>query len=223
MKTIQVVIFDLDGTLVDSEPASRRVWEAFLNRFGHTLSDTVYAQMIGRRKDVSIQLVKDRFALPLSPSEILHQRSQLSQQLGSQPLLPMLGLGEVMDVLRRYQCPWGVATSSQREYAEKVLKDLGIWAECRALATGDDVAHGKPAPDLFLLAAEQLGVAAETCLAVEDSAAGCESALSAGMTVVAIPNPIIPVQTFPPVHHFCRSLVDLAQFWSPSGIFFRAI
>jgi beta-phosphoglucomutase-like phosphatase (HAD superfamily) len=89
--------------------------------------------------------------------------------------------------IARRQIPWAVATSSPRHHAEIILTQLALADSCRAIAGGDEVRQGKPAPDIYLLAAERLGIAPAHCLALEDSLPGSQAAVAAGMVTVAVP------------------------------------
>ena len=99
----------------------------------------------------------------------------------------MPGLIELVDEIEQRGLPWAVATSSLRANAEQNLRLIGLFGRCRAIVGGDEVSRGKPAPDIYLLAAERLSVAPQKCLALEDSVPGVKSARSAGMVTVAIP------------------------------------
>jgi HAD superfamily hydrolase (TIGR01509 family) len=106
--------------------------------------------------------------------------------------------------------PWGVATSTPRHVAEIVLGKLGVVGRYGALAAGDEVAHGKPAPDIFLLAAARLGAPPAACLALEDSAAGCAAAAAAGMRVVAVPSEQADPEAFAGAYRRYASLSAVA-------------
>jgi beta-phosphoglucomutase-like phosphatase (HAD superfamily) len=94
--------------------------------------------------------------------------------------------------------------------AEEVLTQIGALEECRAIAAGDEVANGKPAPDVFLLAAERLEIAPDMCLAIEDSVPGCQSASAAGMLTVAVPNKEAVHDSFNCAAHIMTSLLDVS-------------
>lgn len=204
---IHAVILDLDGTMVDSEPLSRQAWNVFLQPYGYTLDEGVYAQMVGRRSDESARLVQSCYNLALSVPQIIAAKNALWAGIWQQGLPAMPGLAALTTTLAQRRIPWAVATSSPRHYAEQVLAQLRL--QPGAIVGGDEVARGKPAPDGYLAAAARLGAAAARCLAVEDSVPGCEAALNAGMIVVAIPNPFTPVAALPPVHYVCNSLADV--------------
>lgn len=207
MPPIQAVILDLDGTMVDSEPLSRQAWDVFLQPYGYTLDEAVYAQMVGRRSDESARLLQSRYNLSLSVPEIIAAKNALWAGIWQQGLPAMPGLAALTAAIARRRMPWAVATSSPRHYAEQVLARLRLQPD--AIVGGDEVARGKPAPDGYLTAAARLGAAAQRCLAVEDSIPGCQAALHAGMIVAAIPNPFTSVASLPPVHYVCDSLAGI--------------
>lgn len=184
----QAIIFDMDGLMVDSEPLARRAWDQVLQAHGFRMTDDVYRQMIGRRTDQAGQILLENYPLPLSLDELVNQKSAIFNGIRAQGIPAMPGLMALQAVIKEHGIPWAVATSSPREHAKIILAQLGLTEECRAIAAGSEVAHGKPAPDIYLLAAERLGIDPTVCLALEDSEPGCQAASAAGMTVIAIPN-----------------------------------
>jgi len=203
------IIFDMDGLMVNTEPLSRRAWSDLLAGFGFKLDDGVYGRMIGLRSDESARLVLDTYPLPLTAEEIIRRRRENYQRIltGGVPVMP--GLMALVAEIRHRELPWGVATSSPRAHAERILTQMDLLEPCRALAGGDEVEQGKPAPDLYLLAARRLGIAPAACLALEDSAPGCRSAHAAGMRVIAIPNGQTRTANFSFVPFQFRSLNDV--------------
>ncbi|CUS03974.2 HAD-superfamily hydrolase, subfamily IA, variant 3 [Candidatus Promineifilum breve] len=181
------VLFDMDGLMVDTEPLARAAWQRVVAPYGLTVADDVYERMLGRRTVESAQLMLDALPLPLSRDELVARKTAeyLRSLDGGVPVMP--GLWVLLARIDALAIPWGVATSTPRRVAEIVLGKLGVVGRYAALAAGDEVAHGKPAPDIFLLAAARLGAPAAACLALEDSAAGCAAAAAAGMRVVAVP------------------------------------
>ena len=185
---LTAVILDMDGLMVDSEPLSANVWRAVLRDLGHALDDETLARMVGRRTSESAQIVLERFPLPLSGPELAARKSAYWQKVWQNGVPPRPGLFSFLEALAARNLPWAVATSSPHTYAASVLRQLSLAQRCGALACGDEVQHGKPAPDVYLLAAERLQVAPTHCLALEDSTPGARAAQAAGMTVVAIPS-----------------------------------
>lgn len=182
------VVLDMDGLMVDSEPLSRRAWDQVLGPYGVTLDDATYRGIIGFKTDDSAAVLIKAYNLPLQASDLAREKGDVLAKIRAQGVPPMPGLFEFHDQIAQHGLPWAVATSSPRAHAMQILEQLGLISSCRALAAGDEVARGKPAPDIYLLAAERLGISAKHCLAVEDSLPGCRAAQAAGMLVVAIPN-----------------------------------
>lgn len=207
---LTTLIFDLDGTLVDSERLSQQVWNDFLNPLGYHLNDDAYSRLIGLRSDDSQALVREMFDIRLSAEAMrlaLQRAWDAAWQAG---MPPMPGLATLHTTLQRYNLRWGVATSSDYSYADGVLRQLGLRQACSAIAGGNEVAQAKPAPDVYLLAAARLEVEPIHCLAVEDSRPGCQAAAHAGMTVAVIPHAQTRSAEFSCAAHIYGSLAELA-------------
>jgi len=174
--------------MVDTEPLSQQAWTQVLHPLGATMTTEIHNRMIGKRLDASARFVCDEFGLTIGTEELMQRKKETMAALVGDGVPVMPGLIALHDEIARRDIRWGVATSSPRQHALGVLTQLGLLDACVAIAAGDEVAQGKPAPDIYLLAAERMGVKPAECLALEDSAPGCESASAAGMAVVAIPN-----------------------------------
>jgi len=204
------VLFDMDGLMVDTEPLARRAWGRVVAPFGATVGDELYRLMLGRRTSESAQLVWEALRPPVSPEELAARKTTefLSSLESGVPVMP--GLWALLARIEALGLPWAVATSTPRPVAEVVLGKLGVTGRYDALACGDEVARGKPAPDIFLLAAERLGVAPAACLVLEDSAAGCAAAAAAGMRVIAVPTELTRHEAFVCARAIYPSLEEVA-------------
>lgn len=189
-------IFDMDGLMVDTETMARRSWDVVVSPYGHQISDDLYDQMLGRRTPECVRLVLVELPLPISFDELHTRKTDAYLALLDDGIPVMPGLYTLLDALDTADIPWAVATSSPRAIAERILDYLGLTARCGALAAGDEVAQGKPAPDIFLLAAERLRVDPANCVALEDSPAGCQAAATAGMRVLVVPTEMTERETF---------------------------
>jgi HAD superfamily hydrolase (TIGR01509 family) len=205
----RAIVFDLDGLMVDTEPLSHLAWARMMAAFDQVLDDATYNRMIGRRIEVSAQIVLETFPIPLTVAEIIDRKEAIFHNIRAKGVPAMPGLMKLQREIARQKIPWAVATASPRQHAMIILEQLGLAASCGAIAAGDEVPLGKPAPDVYLLASDRLGVPPDQCLALEDSAPGCHAALAAGMRVVAIPNGQTSSAHFPPVHRFHGSLHDV--------------
>ena len=188
---IQAVVFDLDGVLLQSEEVWDAVRERYVRERGGRYDEEVQRAMMGMSSPEWSAYLAEDAGVPGSPEQINADvvARMLEAYARELPLLP-----GAADVVRRIaaQFPLALASSSNRAIFEEVLSLAGI-ADCfAATVSSEEVAQGKPAPDVYLEAARRLGVAPERCAAVEDSHAGLRSAHAAGMRVIAIPNPTYP-------------------------------
>jgi len=188
---IEAVVFDLDGVLIDSEQVWDDVREQLARERGGRWSERAQADMMGMSSPEWSAYMHDVVGLPESPEEINAEVVQrlLARYDESLPLLP----GAVEAVERLAACwPLGVASSSNREVIDAVLARAGIAGCFRATVSSEEVARGKPAPDVYLEAARRLEIEPAACTAIEDSRNGIRSAHDAGLRVIAIPNAHYP-------------------------------
>jgi pseudouridine 5'-phosphatase len=184
-------IFDLDGVLLDTEPLYTKATAHVAARFGKVYDWSVKRDCIGRGTLEAARIIVDALALPLSPEALVHERDLvLTALIASAPAI--LGAEAFTRALAARGVPLAIATSTEAPlFALKAAGHrawLGIFG---ATVCGDDprVARAKPAPDIFLAAAHDLGAPPESCLVFEDSPFGVEAARAAGMQVIALPDP----------------------------------
>ena len=185
------VVFDLDGVLLDSEG----VWDAARRELvaerGGSWSESATRDMMGMSSPEWSRFLADELGVGMAPEAISERvlRRVLAMYEDDLPLLP--GAIEAVErVAGRW--PLGLATSSNREAIDLVLESSGLARLFSVSVSSEEVARGKPAPDVYVEAARRLRVAATDCVAIEDSENGIRSAVTAGMRVVAIPNPGFP-------------------------------
>lgn len=180
-----LVIFDNDGVLVDSEPISNRILAAYLTELGHptTYEDSIrdyLGSAVHRIHDLILERSGKR--LPEEFDDVFHGRVFDAFQ---RDLLPVPGVDEVLRGLDAEGVPYCVASSGSHERIRVALRRTGLYDRFgeKRIFSSQDVGRGKPAPDLFLYAAEVMGVPAERCAVVEDSPLGVRAAVAAGMDV----------------------------------------
>lgn len=212
---MEAAIFDLDGLMADSEPLAEWAWNQVLARHGHGLDDATLQDILGLRVIDSARLLCQRYQLPMSPEEAAAARDNLFLEAVPHQLRPCAGLFPLLDDLSARGLRLGVATSGHTRYAALALRTLGVDGRFRAVATGDQVRHGKPAPDVYLLAASLLGVSPTACLALEDTPLGVAAARAAGMVCVAVPNPRVRATEFSAAHHVFPSLEAVRRALDP--------
>ena len=185
---IAALIFDMDGLLVDSETVSGEALRLFLLGQGHEMLPNTLEGALGRRLPEAVAIVAAAYDLagPLDELVVAYDAMRLAALQGN--VLAMPGAVALLDWAAAKGLPRALATSSFRGHAEIALAEAGLLGRFDVEVTGDEVQCGKPAPDLFLLAAERLGVPAESCVVFEDAPAGLEAAARAGMHRVWVPN-----------------------------------
>ena len=179
------VIFDCDGTLVDTEPLSRTAWGRALAPYGYALTDGDAEASVGLAYPRVHAYFAQRAALP----DVDEFWTELSAELFALIDTDLRVFDDAVEAardLRARGVPVAVASSSFHDRLERTLSRAGLTNAFDAVISGDEVSNGKPAPDMFLLAAERLGVEPAGCVAVEDSPPGVEAALAAGMATLAV-------------------------------------
>jgi beta-phosphoglucomutase-like phosphatase (HAD superfamily) len=187
------VIFDLDGVLVDSEGWWNDVRFAFAARHGRDWTHDDQAAVMGANSHEWAVIMRDRLRLDgLTPDEI--ETEVVDGVVGLYETRPSPVIDHAPGEVRRIAegRPVAIASSSHPRVIAAALASLGIEDVMQAVVSSDDVATGKPAPDVYLAAAERLGVEPARCLVVEDSLNGVKAGRAAGMTVVLVPNPTVP-------------------------------
>jgi HAD superfamily hydrolase (TIGR01509 family) len=189
---LEAVLFDLDGVLIDSERAWDAARRAVVEQAGRSWRDGATEAMMGMSAPEWSRYLHDELGVPLAPDQI-SDRVVARLLAGYEHRLPLLP-GAVAAVHRLAErWPLGLASSANRPVIDAVLNLSGLASSFSTTVSGDEVARGKPAPDIYLAAARQLGVEAARSAAVEDSSNGLRSAAAAGMLVIAVPN-----EDFPP-------------------------
>ena len=187
MSAVEAVVFDLDGVLIDSEQVWDEVREQLARERGGRWHERAQADMMGMSSTEWSRYMHDVIGLIDSPREINAEVVRRMQTRYAEHLPLMDGAVEAAKRLAR-TFRLALASSSNRPLIDAVLSGSGLDALFEATVSSEEVARGKPAPDVFLEAARRLGVEARRCAAIEDSANGIRAARAAGMRVVAIPN-----------------------------------
>jgi len=184
---LQAVTFDLDGLMFNTEEMYQEVDRTILARHGKQSSDELLDKMMGRKALVALQIMIDWHELPMTAEELLLESREIMSRLMPARLAPMPGLMKLLDALEKADIPKGIATSSDGKTAASMLLRYQLGPRFSFVLTGDTIEHCKPAPDIYLLAAEKHGVQPKEMLVLEDSHVGSRSAVAAGAYTVAVP------------------------------------
>jgi len=185
--SIEAVVFDLDGVIVDSEQVWDDVRERFVAEAGGTYTEAATRAMMGMSSPEWSRYLVEELGVPMTAGEANAEvvRRMLERYGEAPPLIP-----GAVDAVRRVGARWplAIASSANRELIDVVVAAAGLADLIRVSVSSEEVERGKPAPDVYLEAARRLGVDPTRCAAVEDSHNGLRSARAAGMRVVAVPN-----------------------------------
>ncbi|GAA4405094.1 HAD family hydrolase [Fodinibacter luteus] len=205
------VLWDMDGTLVDTEPYWIAAEHEIVEEHGGTWSDEFAHQLVGNDLMVSATFIRDHSAVGWEPERIVDELllRVIDRVRAHVPWRP--GARELLEALRSEDVPSALVTMSWRSLADAVLDALpdGTFA---VVVTGDEVSHGKPHPEPYRAAARQLGVAPQDCVAIEDSPTGVRSAVAAGVPTLAVPH-VVAVPELPGAVH-----LDTLAGLTPAGV-----
>jgi HAD superfamily hydrolase (TIGR01509 family) len=181
MTVPELIIFDCDGVLINSEPLSCHALVNTLAELGISVTlDDVVNTYVGISSASMMALIEEKYHIKL-PADFLQKKRQHTRALYKEELQAIPGIFEFIDVLPTKKC---VGSSSSMEGLRNSLGMVGLWDRFAPhIFSAEQVKHGKPAPDLFLFAADQMGVLPSACLVIEDSVAGVRAAKAANMRV----------------------------------------
>lgn len=186
---ISAVIFDMDGVLLDTEKLYARFWREAANELGYPMTHQQALGMRSLNRSEGQARLERYFGPGISHPEVRMKRIELMDAYVSVHGVDELpGASEILHRLKKMDVPVALATSSPMDRVKRFLEPLGLLEMFKEIVTGYDVKQGKPAPDIYLCAAERLGLEPTKCIAVEDSPAGIESAYLAGCIPIFIPD-----------------------------------
>ncbi len=190
LKDIKAVIFDMDGSLVDSMWIWRHIDIEYMERYGYYISDETVKKMQAEIEGMSFvetaQWISARYDIPRTAEEMMEDWNQMAWDKYEKEVFLKPGCEEFLKECRNRGIKLAIASSNSRELVENVLKARGITNFFEAVKTGSDGLRGKPAPDVYLAAAKELEIVPADCLVFEDIPAGIMAGKSAGMRVCAV-------------------------------------
>ncbi|MFP3040822.1 HAD family phosphatase [Treponema primitia] len=215
--TPKAVIFDMDGLMLDTERLAVTMRTKAAKELGWELSEELVLRTIGMDEGSTKKIIVD-FCGPEFPYDktLELMRELIFNQCEKEGISHRPGLLVLLNHLSRLQLPFGIATSTPREIARWKLEKAGILERFSVMACGDEVERGKPAPDIFLLAAKRLGQAPQNCIGFEDSPAGLTALHAAGIPSVYVKDLVeAPEEILRWVWRRCGDLAEAAELFGP--------
>lgn len=182
------VIFDLDGVLADSEPWWNEIDKKLLGEYGVIYCGEYHRNVLGVSYQMAVEFYKKTFGLSVPTEELMRRRGEIATEFFASRVGLFPSTRAVLEELRQMNLRLAVATSSVSASARPFLDRHELTAFFGVIVTGEEIERGKPQPDIYLRAAEKLGVTADACLVIEDALSGIAAGKAAGMRVAAIPD-----------------------------------
>ncbi|TWU09555.1 Phosphorylated carbohydrates phosphatase [Symmachiella macrocystis] len=205
---IKAVVFDFDGLMFNTEDIFEAAGRELLARRGLEMTPQLLSTMMGRRPMEAFQFMVDMHGLTEPIPDLLEESRVIFSDLIPGMLQPMPGLHELLEHLESRDLPKGVATSSSRSYLEDLLSRHELLERFHVTLTAEDVTHGKPHPEIYLAAAQRLGIHPSEMLVLEDSEAGTNAAASAEAVIVSVPHQHSRSHDFSRAHYVAERLDD---------------
>ena len=209
---IKYVIFDMDGTLIDTEPIFEKAWNEIGKKWGFDGIDKLYCQIVGRSVDTIIELLERTYGTEKDCRAFFSERQQYFTTLIEHGVPFKPGCMELLRFLKANNIRTALATSTPMYIVEKNMRNTGIDEYIDEIVTSEMVVNGKPAPDIFLEAGKRIGAIKEECIVCEDSYNGIIAAHAAGMKPVMIPDMLPPTKkTDAMVYKTCSDLFEVME------------
>jgi HAD superfamily hydrolase (TIGR01509 family) len=191
-RAVAAVVFDMDGTLLDTEAVHRVTMQAAADALGYALSDEVFRQLVGVHRDVNTQTLLAHFGPDFPMEEFYRDGDERFDAMWREGVPFRPGARALLEALKVAGLPLAIATSTASPFAEERLSHSGILDFFDTVVTRSDVTRPKPDAEPYLLAAERLGLDPQDCVGVEDSPNGLRAAAAAGMMALLVPDLIAP-------------------------------
>ena len=205
---IQAVVFDMDGLMFNTEDLYDQVGELILQKRGQRFTKELKLAMMGLPGNVAFEVMRTRCGLDDSVESLQKETDEIFADLLPNEIAKLPGLDPLLELIETKGIRKAVATSSHRQFATKALGFFDLEPRFEFVLTGEDVKHGKPNPDIYLLAAQKLKITTASMLVLEDSLNGSLAAKKSGAITVVVPNVHSADCDFSHVDHVAEDLLD---------------
>lgn len=191
LSAYQGIVFDMDGTLVDSMPAHMEAWRVTCEHYGYPFDLDYMNSLGGVPTQQTVVVLNEKFGMDRNPVEVARFKRETWEDMKLEPVI----IPATMAVFEHYRPTMaiGIGTGAERPHAEHLLSAHGLLARIDSLVTATDVTHGKPHPETFLTVAQQMGIEPTKCVVFEDTEIGRQAATDAGMDCIMVKNGEIQV------------------------------
>ena len=196
---VKTVIFDMDGVILDTERICLETWKLAGREYNLDNAEQVYRICVGMNKADTLSVLENRYGCGFNAENFMRRTSELFCVIEKEHGIPLMpGVLEALNYLKpKYRL--ALASSTRKAVVSKQLTDAGVIEYFEALTCGDEVAHSKPDPEIYIRACKSVDTPVENCVAVEDSPNGIKSAYSAGLKTIMVPDMIQPPEELMPL------------------------
>ncbi|MCQ2471128.1 MAG: HAD family phosphatase [Clostridia bacterium] len=208
---IKAVVFDMDGLLIDSERVTFSMFQKMANEMGKEITEEFYCTLLGICLAESKQILKEKYGGDIFDITDVHNNMVAFYEENGVPV--KVGARELLEMLKKDGIKCAVASSSDKEWVQKMMEYTGLGKYFQYFVCGNEVKKAKPAPEIFLTACEKLGVDPADALVLEDAKSGIEAANNAGIPVICVPDMIYPDEAYAKMtYKIMDSLLQVKSF-----------